>query len=315
MPGFSTTITRSFSIFGAALLLAGLLATATPGLADEGARFVRYGAPGQEKPGLLDSNDELRDLSAHLDDISPETVGSLAGLVGLDPAALPRVKGDPRLGSPISRAGKIVAIGFNYRDHAEETGTPIPSEPVLFMKASSALSGPFDPVITPRGSTELDYEVELVIIIGRTARYVSEADAFSHVAGFAVGHDVSERAFQRKRGGQFVKGKSADTFAPLGPWLVTPDAVADVQTLAISSAVNGEDRQSSNTRHMIFGAATIVSYVSQFMTLNPGDLIYTGTPSGVGSAREPAVFLDPGDVVTLSIEKLGTQQQTIAPPP
>jgi 2-keto-4-pentenoate hydratase/2-oxohepta-3-ene-1,7-dioic acid hydratase in catechol pathway len=307
-------LTKSFTrLTRAALILASLLAVAVP--ADAGQRFVRFGESGQEKPGLLDDQDRIRDLSARLDDISPETIGSLNDLEGLEPTSLPLVSGSPRLGAPISYAGKIVAIGFNYRDHAEETGTPIPSEPVLFMKASSALSGPFDPVITPRGSTELDYEVELVIVIGRTARYVSEADALDHVAGFAVGHDVSERAFQRKRGGQFVKGKSADTFAPLGPWLVTPDATDDVQSLAISSAVNGQARQSSNTRHMIFGAATIVSYVSQFMTLNPGDLIYTGTPSGVGSARDPAVFLKPGDVVSLSIEKLGTQQQTIAPPP
>jgi len=307
-------LTKSFTrLTRAALISASLLAMAVP--ADAGQRFVRFGEPGQEKPGLLDDQDRIRDLSASLNDISPETIGSLADLEELEPTSLPLVSGSPRLGAPISYAGKIVAIGFNYRDHAEETGTPIPSEPVLFMKASSALSGPFDPVITPRGSTELDYEVELVIVIGRTARYVSEADALDHVAGFAVGHDVSERAFQRKRGGQFVKGKSADTFAPLGPWLVTPDATGDVQSLAISSAVNGQARQSSNTRHMIFGAATIVSYVSQFMTLNPGDLIYTGTPSGVGSARDPAVFLKPGDVVSLSIEKLGTQQQTIAPPP
>lgn len=307
-------LTKSFTrLTRAALISASLLAVAVP--ADAGQRFVRFGEPGQEKPGLLDDQDRIRDLSARLDDISPETIGSLNDLEGLEPTSLPLVSGSPRLGAPISYAGKIVAIGFNYRDHAEETGTPIPSEPVLFMKASSALSGPFDPVITPRGSTELDYEVELVIVIGRTARYVSEAVALDHVAGFAVGHDVSERAFQRKRGGQFVKGKSADTFAPLGPWLVTPDATGDVQSLAISSAVNGQARQSSNTRHMIFGAATIVSYVSQFMTLNPGDLIYTGTPSGVGSARDPAVFLKPGDVVSLSIEKLGTQQQTIAPPP
>ena len=297
------------------LLVAGLLTAALPGYAADGQRFVRYGQPGQEKPGLLDANDRIRDLSARINDISPETIGSLAQLNQLDPDTLPLVKGEPRLGPPISRAGKIVAIGFNYRDHAEETGTPIPTEPVLFMKAASALSGPFDPVITPRGSTELDYEVELVIVIGRTARYVTEQDALAFVAGFAVGHDVSERAFQRKRGGQFVKGKSADTFAPLGPWLVSPAAVGDVQTLAIRSAVNGEPRQDSNTRHMIFGAATIVSYVSQFMTLNPGDLIYTGTPAGVGSARDPAVFLQPGDVVTLSIDKLGRQQQEIAPAP
>jgi 2-keto-4-pentenoate hydratase/2-oxohepta-3-ene-1,7-dioic acid hydratase in catechol pathway len=292
-----------------------LLVTTAPGFAADGQRFLRYGEPGQEKPGLLDDSSRIRDLSGHIDDISPETVEVLASLNGLDVDSLPLVQGQHRLGPPISRAGKIVAVGFNYRDHAEETGTPIPTEPVLFMKAASALSGPFDPVITPRGSTELDYEVELVIVIGRTARYVAEENALAYVAGFAVGHDVSERAFQRKRGGQFVKGKSADTFAPLGPWLVTPDAVGDVQSLAIRSAVNGERRQDSNTRHMIFGATTIVSYVSQFMTLNPGDLIYTGTPSGVGSARDPAVFLHPGDVVTLSIDKLGSQQQSIAPAP
>ncbi len=312
MPRFNATPTRKLC---AGLMLSSLLAMATPGYADDGQRFVRYGESGREQPGLLDDKDQLRDLSAHIEDISPQTIGSLPDLAGLDPTALPVVEGAPRLGPPISHAGKIVAVGFNYLDHAEETGTPVPAEPVLFMKAASALSGPFDPVVTPRGSTELDYEVELVIVIGRTARYVSEGEALSHVAGFAVGHDVSERAFQRKRGGQFVKGKSADTFAPLGPWLVTPDSVGDVQALSIRSAVNGEERQSSNTRHMIFGAATIVSYVSQFMTLNPGDLIYTGTPSGVGSARDPAVFLRPGDRVTLSIEKLGTQQQTIAPPP
>ena len=307
---------RHNKLLTAGLLVAGLLAfTSSTAFAAEGSRFVRFGDAGSEKPGLLDSEDRIRDLSAHIDDITPESIGELEMLAGLDPDTLPLVQGEPRLGAPISSAGKIVAVGFNYRDHAEETGTPIPTEPVLFMKAASALSGPFDPVLTPRGSTELDYEVELVIVIGKTARYVSEADALSHVAGFAVGHDVSERAFQRKRGGQFVKGKSADTFAPLGPALVTPQAVGDVQNLAITSAVNGQPRQTSNTRHMIVGAATIVSFVSQFMTLNPGDLIYTGTPSGVGSAMEPAVFLKPGDVVTLSIEKLGTQQQTIAPAP
>lgn len=296
-------------------LLSALLLIAQIGLAADGQRFVRFGEPGAEKPGLLDAGGAIHDLSGHLTDITPQTIGELASLAGLDPTTLPVVPGTPRLGPPISRTGKIVAVGFNYRDHAEETGTPIPTEPVLFMKAANALSGPTDPVITPRGSTELDYEVELAIIIGRTARYVSEAEALDHVAGFAVGHDVSERAFQRKRGGQFTKGKSADTFAPLGPWLVTPAAVGDVQNLAITSAVNGSPRQQSNTRHMIFGAAYIVSYVSQFMSLEPGDLIYTGTPSGVGSAMEPPVFLKPGDTVTLSIEKLGSQTQVIAPAP
>lgn len=310
----SLSLRTLLTALGPGLLLSGLIAAALPAVAGDGQRFVRYGAAGVEKPGLLDRQDRIRDLSGLIEDISPETIGALPQLAGLDPQSLPLIEGDPRLGPPLARAGKIIAVGFNYRDHAEETGTPIPTEPLLFMKAASALSGPFDPVITPRGSTELDYEVELVIAIGRTARYVSERDARSYVAGFAVGHDVSERAFQQKRGGQFVKGKSADTFAPLGPWLVTPEAVGDVQALAISSRVNDEPRQASNTRQMIFGAAAIVSYVSQFMTLDPGDLIYTGTPSGVGSARDPAVFLKPGDVVTLSIEKLGTQQQTIAPP-
>jgi 2,4-diketo-3-deoxy-L-fuconate hydrolase len=229
--------------------------------------------------------------------------------------SLPLVEGEPRLGAPIARAGKIVAVGFNYRDHAEETNTPIPAEPVLFMKAATALSGPFDPVIAPRGATALDYEVELAVVVGRTARYVSEADALAHVAGFAVGHDVSERVFQNGRGGQFVKGKSADTFAPLGPYLVTPGAINDVQNLAIFSEVNGERRQSSNTRHMIFGATFIVAYVSQFMTLEPGDVIFTGTPSGVGAAMRPPSFLKPGDVVTLGIDALGVQRQTIAASP
>jgi len=285
-----------------------------PASAGDGARFVRFGPAGAEKPGVLDDEGRIHDLSGHITDITPDTVFELARLAGLDPTTLPRVTGEPRLGSPIARAGKIIAVGFNYRDHAEETGTPIPAEPLLFMKAASALSGPFDPVITPRDATALDYEVELAIVIGRTARYLAKEEAISHVAGFAVGHDVSERAFQMNRGGQFVKGKSADTFAPLGPWLVTPEAVGDVQTLDINSSVNGQSRQQSNTRHMIFGAADIVSYVSRFMTLHPGDVIFTGTPSGVGSAMSPPVYLKPGDRVTLSIERLGTQTQIIAPP-
>jgi len=285
-----------------------------PASAGDGARFVRFGPAGAEKPGVLDDEGRIHDLSGHITDITPDTVFELARLAGLDPTTLPRVTGEPRLGSPIARAGKIIAVGFNYRDHAEETGTPIPAEPLLFMKAASALSGPFDPVITTRDATALDYEVELAIVIGRTARYLAKEEAISHVAGFAVGHDVSERAFQMNRGGQFVKGKSADTFAPLGPWLVTPEAVGDVQTLDINSSVNGQPRQQSNTRHMIFGAADIVSYVSRFMTLHPGDVIFTGTPSGVGSAMSPPVYLKPGDRVTLSIERLGTQTQIIAPP-
>jgi 2,4-diketo-3-deoxy-L-fuconate hydrolase len=304
------TVTLLLTTLAAAILLVAL-----PVQAAEGARFVRFGPPGEEKPGLLDAAGGIRDLSGRIEDITPDTIGLLPLLARVDPVNLPEVSGEPRLGSPIARTGKIVAVGFNYRDHAEESGTPIPEEPVLFMKAASALSGPFDPVITPLDATELDYEVELAIVIGREARNVSEADALGHVAGFAVGHDVSERAFQYKRGGQFVKGKSADTFAPLGPWLVTPDAVGDVQNLAISSSVNGEQRQSSNTRHMIFGAAAIIAYVSRFMTLEPGDVIFTGTPAGVGFAMKPPSFLEPGDRVSLTIEKLGTQEQTIEPPP
>jgi 5-carboxymethyl-2-hydroxymuconate isomerase len=282
--------------------------------AENGHRLVRYGPAGAEKPGVLDEDGRIRDLSAHFSDFTPETVSDLSRLAGITMSDLPVVEGKPRLGPPIGRPGKILAVGFNYRDHAEETGTPIPKEPVLFMKAVNALSGPFDPVITPRGSEALDYEVELAVVIGRTARYVDEADAMNHIAGFAVGHDVSERDFQLRRGGQFVKGKSADTFAPLGPWLVTPEAIGDVQSLNIYSEVNGERRQSSNTRHMIFGAAYIVAHVSEFMTLDPGDVIFTGTPSGVGAAMDPPRYLRPGDVVELSVDGLGTQRQTIAPP-
>ncbi len=296
-----------------AALAAVILVIAPVARSAEGARFVRFGEAGAEKPGLIDASGRIRDLSSRIDDITPETIGLLPLLARTDPANLPEVSGEPRLGSPVARTGKIIAVGFNYRDHAEETGTPIPEEPVLFMKAATALSGPFDPIVMPRGATDLDYEVELAIVIGRTAKYVSEAEALDHVAGFAVGHDVSERAFQNRRGGQFVKGKSADTFAPLGPWLVTPAAVGDPQHLAISSSVNGQPRQSSNTRHMIFGAAAIVSYVSGFMTLEPGDIIFTGTPAGVGLAMTPPEFLKPGDRISLTIEKLGTQEQTVVP--
>lgn len=325
--GAAAGMIRSVFLFGAFVVsfsgailtaLVPLDATAAGAVSDgtaPGYRLVRYGAAGAEKPGLIDPEGVLRDLSAHFDDFTPRTLGELSRLKDIDTASLPRVPGTPRLGSPVAQVGKILAVGFNYRDHAEETGTPIPTEPVLFMKAATALSGPFDDVITPRGATELDYEVELAVVIGRTARYIQADQALAHIAGFAVGHDVSERAFQNKRGGQFVKGKSADTFAPLGPWLVTPAAFGDPQNLTIRSTVNGELRQSSNTRHMIFGVADIVAYISQFMTLEPGDVIYTGTPSGVGAAQQPPVFLAPGDIVELSIEKLGTQKQRIAAAP
>ena len=300
---------RSITLAAALLMLASGAANG-----DEGYRLVRYGAVGAEKPGLIDAGGTLKDLSAHFEDFNPSTLPDLERLDTIDPATLPAVPGNPRLGAPVNGVGKIIAVGFNYSDHAEETGTPIPTEPVLFMKAVTALSGPFDDVIAPRGFTELDYEVELAVVIGRQARYVDADDAMAYIAGFAVGHDVSERAFQGKRGGQFVKGKSADTFAPLGPWLVTPAAVGDVQSLAIRSAVNGAPRQSSNTRHMIFSATYLVAYISQFMTLEPGDLIFTGTPSGVGAAMQPPVFLVPGDRIELSIDRLGTQEQRVAEP-
>ncbi len=290
------------------------IACAAAGAADAH-RLVRFGPAGAEQPGVIDEDGALRSLAAHIDDLNPATLARLSDLDSIDVDSLPLVPGEPRLGAPVTGVGKIVAVGFNYSDHAAEMSRELPTEPVLFMKAVTALSGPFDPVVMPRGGVELDYEAELVIVIGRRASYVSQARALEHVAGFAAGNDVSERAFQRERGGQFVKGKSADTFAPLGPYLVTTDAVADVQTLDISSAVNGEPRQRSNTRHMIFGAAEIVSYVSSFMTLEPGDLIFTGTPAGVGAAQTPPSFLKPGDTVEISIESLGTQRQRISPPP
>lgn len=297
--------------FGSLLLLCLL---APQFAAAEGLRLVRYGAPGAERPGLLDADGGVRDLSAIVDDLSGEVLGDLARLDAIDPATLPRVPGEPRLGPPVAGVRKIIAMGFNYADHAAESNMALPQEPLLFSKAITSLSGPFDDVVMPRGATQMDYEAELVIVIGRTARYVGEEDALDHVAGFAVGHDVSERAFQRDRGGQYVKGKSADTFGPLGPWLVPTAHVEDVQALAITSRVNGETRQDSNTRYMIFGAAYAVSYISQFMTLEPGDLIFTGTPAGVGAGMSPPRWLEAGDVVEVEIEGLGTQRQTILAP-
>lgn len=297
---------------GKLIVLLSLFVFGLPLLASpEGAKFVRFGEPGEERPGIIDSDGNIRDLSAHIPDLSPSTLSEIPRLRGIDLATLPVAQGSPRLGVPIADIGKIVAIGFNYRDHAAEMTQELPPEPLIFMKATSALNGPHDDVVAPRGHTQLDYEAELVVVIGKKASYVSEAEALDFVAGFSAGHDVSERAFQRNRGGQFVKGKSADSFAPLGPWLVTPDGVTDVQDLDVWSRVNGEDRQRSNTKHMIFGVAHIISYVSQFMTLNPGDVIFTGTPSGVGAGMEPPRFLKPGDVVEIGVESLGEQRQTV----
>jgi ureidoglycolate lyase len=276
-------------------------------------KLLRYGPAGQEKPGLLDRDGKIHDLSGAVRDIDGEALApaSLDRLRRLDPASLPLVPGTPRLGPCVGSVSKIVAIGLNYRLHAQETGAAIPSEPIFFMKAASSICGPNDDVIIPKGSRKTDYEVELGIVIGNLARYVAKADARKHVAGYCVVNDVSEREFQMERGGQWTKGKSADTFCPIGPWLVTADEVPDPGKLALWTEVNGERRQSSNTADLIFGVDEIVSYVSQFMTLLPGDVIPTGTPAGVGIGLKPPKFLRPGDRMRLSVEGLGEQNQSL----
>jgi len=276
-------------------------------------KLVRYGDTGHEKPGLIDKDGKLRDLSGQVKDLADDAFSpaSLAKLSALDPASLPAVDGSPRLGSPVGGKPKFLAIGLNYIDHAKEAGMPIPSEPIVFMKALNSLCGPNDDVEKPRGSTKLDWEVELAIVIGTRAKYISEADALKHVAGYAVCNDVSERFFQIERGGQWTKGKSHDTFGPLGPWLVTPDEVGDVHNLAMYLDVNGERCQTGSTATMIFNVPKIVSYLSEIMTLEPGDIITTGTPPGVGLGMKPPKFLNVGDVMTLGIEKLGDQKQKV----
>ena len=276
-------------------------------------KLVRYGAIGQERPGLIDKSGQLRDLSAYVKDLDGEAYSpaSLAKLAAIDPASLPAVNGKPRLGAPVTGISKFVAIGLNYSDHAKETGNAIPSEPIFFLKANTALSGPNDPVEKPRGSTKLDWEVEIAAIIGSTAKYDSESDALNHVAGYCVCNDVSERNFQIERLGQWTKGKSHDTFGPVGPWLVTKDEIPDVQKLSMWLDVNGKRRQTGSTATMIFSMAKCISYVSQFMTLRPGDIVTTGTPPGVGTGMKPPQFLNVGDVVTLGIEALGEQRQEI----
>ncbi len=278
-------------------------------------KLLRYGPKGQEKPGLLDGDGQVRDLSAHVVDFAGETV-SLEGLEklrGIDPASLPVVAEPGRIGSCLASVPNFFCIGLNYAKHAAETGAEPPKEPILFSKASSALSGPFDPVVIPRNSVKSDWEVELGVVIGKTASYVSEADALSYVAGYCVINDMSERAFQIEKGGQWIKGKSAPTFGPTGPWLVTADEVADPQALKLSLDLNGETVQDSDTSDMIFGVAEIISYMSQFMELRAGDIIATGTPSGVGMGMKPQRFLKPGDVMEVRIEGLGEQrQETVA---
>lgn len=278
--------------------------------------LVRFGPAGEEKPGLIDGDGRIRDLSGHIDDITPATLAdsALDEVAGIPMSELPLVESDPRLGVPLTGIGKIMAIGFNYINHAAEMEVQLPAEPLLFMKAISALTGPFDDIIQPRNGHKLDYEAELVVVIGRRAQYISEDEVFDYIAGYTVGHDVSERAFQRERGGQFTKGKSADTFAPVGPYLVTRDNIDDIQDLSIWSEVNGDMRQQGNTADMVFGVREIVSHLSQFMTLHPGDIIFTGTPAGVGDGMVPPSYLKPGDVVRIGVENLGEQRQTIVAP-
>ena len=276
-------------------------------------KFLRYGSPGDEKPGFIDENGRIRDLSDQLTDLEgvnlePER---LAALAKFDPSTLPVVEGTMRMGVPVAGVGKIVAVGLNYRDHAEETGMDLPNEPVLFSKAITALNGPNDPVILPKGSTKGDWEVELGIVIGRTARYVKRGEAAAHIAGYTVFNDVSERAMQLEGTGQWMKGKSADTFAPVGPWLVTPDEVPDPQNLNIWLDVNGQRQQDGNTKTMEFGVHHLISYISNHMTLMPGDIIATGTPPGVGLGKSPPMFLKPGDEMRLGVEGLGEQRQKV----
>ncbi len=275
-------------------------------------KLMRYGPAGAEKPALVDAGGTVRDLSAHVDDIAGETLmpDGLGRLAALDPASLPAVADPGRTGPCVGRVGKFICIGLNYADHAAETGAEIPKEPIIFMKATSAISGPNDDVVIPRNSRKSDWEVELGIVIGKEARYVSEEAAMDHVAGYCVVNDLSEREFQAERGGQWVKGKSADTFGPIGPWLVTRDEIADPQNLKLWLSVDGEMRQDGSTKTMIFGVRHVVHYVSQFMSLQPGDIISTGTPPGVGLGMKPQpVFLRPGQTMKLGIEGLGEQQQ------
>ena len=276
-------------------------------------KLARYGPSGKEQPALVDSDGRLRSLSGHVHDICGETISPerLAQLSALDPHSLPLVSGEPRLGPCVGSVGKFICIGLNYADHAAETGATVPPEPVLFMKATSAISGPDDPVLLPRGSTKTDWEVELGIIIGATAKYVSEAEAAQKIAGYCLVNDVSEREFQIERQGTWDKGKGCDTFGPIGPWLVTPDELGDPGNLSMWLEVNGHRFQNGSTATMVFKPHFLVSYISRFMTLHPGDVISTGTPPGVGMGQKPPVFLKAGDVMRLGIERLGEQRQEV----
>ncbi|WEX73834.1 fumarylacetoacetate hydrolase family protein [Sinorhizobium numidicum] len=274
-------------------------------------KLLRYGPEGAEKPGILDGDGRIRDLSGVIADVAGAAIADFGWANGLDLENLPLVDGTPRLGACVAGTGKFICIGLNYADHAAESGLPVPPEPVVFMKATSAIVGPNDNILIPRGSVATDWEVELGIVIGKTAKYVSKEEALGHVAGYCVINDVSERDFQTKRSGQWTKGKSCDSFGPTGPWLVTRDEIANPQNLRMWLTVNGETKQDGSTETMVYGVAYLVSYLSQFMTLHPGDIISTGTPPGVGMGFKPPQYLKAGDVVELGIEGLGMQKQKV----
>ena len=276
-------------------------------------KLLRYGNPGAEKPGLLDSTGAIRDLSGVVPDIAGDLLlpDGIAKLRKVDPASLPKVNGTPRIGPCVGRVGKFICIGLNYSDHAAESGMAVPKEPIVFMKATSCIVGPNDNIELPRGSVKTDWEVELGLVIGKTAKYVTEQDALSHVAGYCVVHDVSERAYQLEGTGQWVKGKSCDTFGPVGPWLVTADEIRDPGDLNLWLEVDGHRYQDGSTKTLIFGVPYLVSYLSRFMSLLPGDILSTGTPPGVGHGKKPPVYLREGNVVRLGVEGLGEQQQRV----
>lgn len=278
-------------------------------------KLVRFGPSGEEKPGLIDADGAIRDLSTHVADITGESLSpaSLAKLKGIDPSSLPLAPAGARIGAPVARVWNFIGVGLNYADHAKETGQEIPAEPILFNKLGNCICGPDDDVMMPRGGDRMDWEVEIAFVIGTRARYVEEKDALAHIAGYCICNDVSERRFQMKRNGQWMKGKCAETFGPLGPWLVTTDEITDPQNLAMELSVNGEVKQKGSTSTMIFSIPFLLSYISQFMVLEPGDVVTTGTPPGVGSGMKPPQYLQPGDVMHLKIEGLGEQRQRLVP--
>lgn len=278
-------------------------------------KLVRFGNPGAEKPGIVDAHGMIRDLSVYVSDFTGATLSPelLAMIRALDTDALPLAPAGARIGAPVAGSRNFIAIGLNFADHAKETNQEIPTEPILFSKAPNCIVGPDDDVMYPKDAVNMDWEVEVAFVVGTRARYVAESEAMAHIAGFCICNDLSERRFQVKRGGQWVKGKSAETFGPMGPWLVTPDEIPDVGNLAMSLDVNGVRKQTGSTKTMIFSIPFLLAYITQFMVLDPGDVVTTGTPPGVGSARDPREYLKAGDVMTLAIDGLGTQRQTVVP--